>query len=385
MNGAAERAAAAAVCALAIAIAPPGPSGGAASAAGQVEGDARADGEAGAEEAGAAAPDDGFLAEATARAREALATAPRRPPEPRDVTWRRERIGTVALAGALLDLGAADLTGDGKAEILALAPGEVVALASARGGAGASALEVIGRADLGDLDAAAIRPRAPVGVGAPAGGGGEGAGARWIARSSEWAEAAALAWRGGNLAADPAGAYYPACAGVKLALSVGRSELSPAADAWWEAGEEPVHAARCRRDLVDADGIPLDVHAEVRESGELAVTARPRCPDDDRDDDACEARAARVPERGYAFAIADLGRDGDPEVAAAARRAPGAPGEVEVFSLREGDLESLYRADLPGPVRGIATGDLRGEGVSELVVASAAEGGDRIEIWLFTS
>ncbi len=80
-------------------------------------------------------------------------------------------------------------------------------------------------------------------------------------------------------------------------------------------------------------------------------------------------QTARVTERGYAVAVGDLARDGHPEVAASAWGAPGDPGEVAVWSLKGEELVELFRAKFPGPIAGLATGDINGDGRVELIVA----------------
>ncbi len=309
---------------------------------------------------------DGFLAEALARAAARVDVARRVAPEPVSLTWQRRHLGDVALSGPLLDLAAADLTGDGKAEILALAPGEAVALARREAGA----LEVAGRVAFDALELAAIRPRDPVGVTSIRAGSG---GLRWLARSSERAAAAVIGWRDDRLVLEGQKSGFPICEGVALKLEAGRNTFEPQTE-----GGEPLHAMRCRRDLVDPEGRPYALTVAVDADGGLHVETEPRC----APGAPCpEPAAAGAADRGYAIAVADLDRDGAPEVAAAARRAPGAPDEVAVWSLERGELVEVYRVEFRGPVAGIAAADINGDGRDELIVAVRAPGRHRVELY----
>lgn len=373
MSGLLHSAARAAFFALAAASFPPA----VASGGGESSPPAAASGGAGGDRAGAS------LADLHTGAAAALKSARREAPKPRDVSWERARLGELALAGTLLDLRAADLTGDGSAEILALAPGEAIAVSPAGEGGGAASpegtaagLDVVGRADFEALAPASIRPRWPLGTSAIERRGGQ---RMWRVRSSARGQAAAITWADGGLALRPDGDAYPLCGGVEAALATGRSELKAGDGGWWGESEEAVHGARCRRDLVDSDGYPLSVYASAHADGELEVRVKPRCEEGE-----CDQVRASAEDRGYAIAIADLRGDGHPELASPARRPPGEAGAVEVFTLEGEDLVSLHREEFAGPVRGLAAGDLRGRGRLDLVVAVAAEGG-RIELWTLTS
>lgn len=328
--------------------------------------------DAGAEESRGAGEWADFLAEAFGRAAAELSVVRREAPEPVALSWERRSLGEVTLDGPLLDMRAADLTGDGEDEILALTAQEAVVIEPAAG----AAPEVIARFSLTGLDPAPLRPRTPVGTSAVVRAGERLA---WWVRSSEVGRAVALVWEDGELAARGRAVGYPVCEGVSLALDRGRSRFSGATAGLGEIGE-PLQGARCRRDMVDANGFSLFVYAAVGVSGELEVASEARC----RAGQGCEDGAANAGDRGYALAIADFARDGFPDVAAAAHMPPGEPGEVEVFSLRGDELVSLFDASFPGPVRALASGRFRGRDAPDLLVAVASPDGDRVELWTLT-
>ncbi|MCE9576527.1 MAG: VCBS repeat-containing protein [Deltaproteobacteria bacterium] len=290
---------------------------------------------------------------------------PLRPPVPVTVTWKPQRLASIDLGAPLVELAAADLDGDGRAELIALTTKDVVVL----GARGKREIAVLGRAPV-PRGAAAIGPRAPVGVIAIVR---TASGAEVVARVSTAGRGARYHWSGTALTEVGAVAGFPLCTGA--------AELAAGRDSFGD-GPTRRYAVRCTDELVDGDGRAMIAEGVLGPNGGLDVALRTRCAAGDA---GCPpARTIGARGIGVAFAIADVDRDGRPEVIAAADGAPGDPDQVTVYPIPEtgGTVgKPLFRRKFTGGVAAIAAADLDGDGTVEVVAAVRLVGAARIDLW----
>lgn len=288
-----------------------------------------------------------LVAEARARVdAEAVAHAPKPvPPVPIAVKWRPVKLVSIDLGAPLVTLTAADLDGDGKAELYAVTTHEVIAL-----GWRGKRLDELGRVAFTG-DAAVPVPRDPVGTAAVDG-------RALVASSSGFVRALRVSWQGKQLVGTPGEADFELCPGEHTKLVPGRDVF-----------EGNRYAVVCR-DLVDAAGAPLHVRGELAATGKLAIDAG--------------TAHFELPEVGVAFELADLDRDGTPEVIYAGAGAPGDPDSVKVVSLGPSHDPKKPRWKKPftaGGVAGIAVGDLDGDKIAEVIAAVRLVGATRVDLW----
>lgn len=281
------------------------------------------------------------------------------PPVPRVVAWRAVKVAPLDLGAPLLAVATADLDGQPGGELYAVTTRAVVAVGF-RGGAPVE----LGRVAFSG-DPATPPSRDPVGSVVVERG-------ALIAAASGWARELRVGWAAGKLVAAAgdvvATAGFLLCPGERAALAPGRN--------YFALPGGPAGAVRCRGDLVDRDGTPLRVRAELGLTGRLAVAVE-RC--------ATPATCLPLPAHelarvGAAFAIADVDRDGTPEVIASDHSAPGEPDQVRVVTLGGDDKRGVFRRAFPTGVAGLATVDVDGDGEPE-VVALVRAGWQRVDVW----
>jgi hypothetical protein len=265
------------------------------------------------------------------------------PPTPIAVRWRPIKLASLDLGAPLVALTAGDLDGDGRAELYAVTTRDVIAI----GWRGRRLDELARVAFAGDR--ALPQPRDPVGTAVVDNG-------ALVATTSSFQHALRVSWQGKALVAAPGEADFELCTGEHGALAPGRNYF-----------ENATYGVRCR-DMVDAAGAPLHVRGELALTGKLAVDAGPA--------------HVEIPDVGTAFELADLDRDGTPEVIYAGAGAPGDPDIVKIVSLG-GDVHKprWKKPFAAGGVAGIAVGDLDGDKVAETVAAVRLIGATRVDLW----
>jgi len=301
---------------------------------------------------------------------------PRRPPTPIPVRWKARRLGAVDLGAPLVTLASGDLDRDGRAELVAVTEREVVVLAPR----GKRAIVVVARAALPE-PAAEARPRATIAsaVVVEAAAGTE----LWV-RASSGAQGGRYVLAQGKLRRTGDLAGYPLCADRIGELARGRNYFERAAGDGLPADWASRYwAALCRGGLVDREGRALRVDAVLGARGALSATVRVRC---------APSEAGCVPERtaaiggvGVAMAIADVDRDGRPEVITSAATAPGDADGVAVHSLPPGGGKigkPVFKRAFSGGVGGLAADDLDGDGDVEVIAAVRLAGAERVDLWL---
>jgi hypothetical protein len=321
--------------------------------------------------AGDVRPPDGFVERLRLRVRTALERAADergavRPPVPVAVTWKPRRLVSLDLGAPLLAMTAGDLDGDGRAEVAAVTERDVVVLAARD----RRALAEIARAPL-PAEPPSIRPRDAVGAAviAPAPGGR----AELLARASTSARGARYALEGGALRELAPVAGFPLCADRALELVPGRNTFAG-------GGELPAAllGVACRDDLVDSGGRRLRVLAALDTGGGLAVTTT----------SAARRQRFSLTGVGTAFAVADVDRDGQPEVVHAGAGAPGDADAVAVHTLprvgTDGPLvgKPVFRRGFSGGVAAIVAADVDGDGDLEVMAAVRLAGAQRVDLWL---
>ncbi len=278
----------------------------------------------------------------------AAARAPKLvPPTPVAVTWKAVRMGSIDLGAPLVAFTAGDLDGDGKPELYAVTAREVVGLAL-RGGKPVE----LGRVAF-DGERAARAPRDVVGSAVVDG-------KELVAASSVWAKDLRITLAAGKLTAQPGAAGFLVCSGERWQLVPGRNYFTGELD-----------GARCRRDLVDRGGVPLELRAQLAVTGKLAVEVRRCVPNA-----ACQtAGTYEYAHSGSAFELADVDRDGVPEVIVSGYVAPGDPDTIKVIPVGSDEKKALYQKKFNGGVVGVAVLD------RTVVVAVRLAGANRVDLW----
>jgi len=324
--------------------------------------------------------DEGYLARLARAVRTRLADAADAhvvklvPPVPIALRWKLQKLGSLDLGAPLVALAAADLDGDGKAELYCVTSREVIAV----GFAGKP--RELGRvAFTGEPAVPASRDvvgTAVVDGIAPPSGGADGrghasavGGTAVIAGVSAWAKDLRVEWRGKTLTAKHGPGGFLVC-GDRLQLAPGRNHFRDGAAA--------LFGARCRTDLTDAAGAPLRVRGELSTAGVLEVDVA-TCAASGED---CKSTARyQVKDVGVAFDIADVDRDGTPDVVVSSASAPGDADAVRVIELGNTSGKSTFKKTFNGGVAGVAVADGDGDGVAEVIAVVRLAGATRVDLW----
>lgn len=310
--------------------------------------------------AGPARAEPGMLARLVTAVRQRLGDAAEAhvvklvPPVPVALKWKLQKLGSLDLGAPLVATAAADLDGDGKAELYLVTAREVIAVGFA------GKLRELGRVAFTG-EPAVPAPRDVVGTAVVDG-------TAVIAAVSAWARDLRVEWRGKALTAKHGPGGFQVC-GERIALAAGRNHFRDGAAAMF--------GARCRTDLVDAAGVPLKVRGELGVTGVLEV-ATERCPPAG----ACVALPGHAyKDVGVAFEIADVDRDGTPDVIASSASAPGDADAVRVIALGSPAGKSTYKKTFNGGVAGVAAADGDGDGVPEVIAVVRLAGATRVDVW----
>lgn len=298
------------------------------------------------------------------------------PPTPVPLTFRARRIWSGKFSGELLGLAAADLSGDGQDELVALTTDSLF-LMSRRRGLFDVRLRVAGPAKV-----AKTRSRSPIGLISF----GEMPTADALvsevivrARSSEQGAGGVYAWRGGTLVLASEFAGYPLCENGSIRSQPRRNEFS-GVTALWPGQPGPnlgtqLQSVGCSRGLVAPNGTEVRYVSEVSARGTLAV----HCAGDAT---ACELPTSVYNNVGYAHLVSDLDNDGRPEVAVTAAVARGGADRVQVFSQVGHERQLRFERTFERGIHAMAAGDFDGDGALELLVAERQEQAGRVSLWL---
>jgi hypothetical protein len=305
--------------------------------------------------------DDGYLVRLAAAVRARLAEAAGAhvarlvPPVPVKPQWKPQKLGSLDLGAPLVAVAAADLDGDGKAELYLVTSREVIAVGVA------GKLRELGRVAFTG-EPAVPAPRDVVGTAVVDG-------AAVIAGVSAWAKDLRVEWRGKALTARHGAGGFRLC-GDRVQLAAGRNHFRD--------GGAALFGARCRDDLTDPTGAPLHVRGELSITGSLEVTVA-RCAASGKE---CQpAGAYQVHDVGVAFEIADVDRDGTPDAVVSSASAPGDADAVRVIALGTPGAKPMYKKQFNGGVAGIAVADGDGDGVPEIIAVVRLAGATRVDVW----
>ena len=260
------------------------------------------------------------------------------------VKWKPVRIASEELGAPLVALVAGDLRGEGRTELFVVTTREVIAF-------GFVDHRIKELARVGFLGEPAMpASRDPVGAAVIEGN-------TLFASSSAYARGVKVTWHGKQLVADPGEAGVELCAGERAVLVAGRNYFGDDKNGYYRV--------RCR-ELADAAGAPQRVRAVLGMTGKLEITV-----------DQSRFSFAKV---GTAFELADLDRDGKPELVYASASAPGEPDEVRAVTLGDDDKKTKWKkAFTAGGVAGIAVGDF--DGAPAVIAAVRLVGSTRVDLW----
>ncbi len=277
------------------------------------------------------------------------------PPVPIKPTWKVVKLGSIELGAPLVALAAADLDGDPKsAEIYAVTPRDVIAI----GFRGGKPIE-LGRVAFSG-ERAVPEPRDVVGTIVVDN-------KELVAAASPWAKELRIAWNGKKLTAQHGGPGFLLCPNLRAQLQPGRNHFT-----------SNMFETRCRDDLVDGTGQPLHVRAELATTGKLSVSVE-TCPAGGPCAPPVKFEYSNI---GVAFAIADVDRDGTPEIVVSEASAPYASDSAKVITLGGDEKKGIFRKTFMGGVAGlvVADGD-DADDIPEVLAAVRLAGSTRVDLW----
>jgi hypothetical protein len=308
-----------------------------------------------------AARGEGYLARLAAAVRSRLAeaaaahVAPLVPPVRVAPTWKPQKLGSLDLGAPIAAVAAAELDGDGKAELYLVTARDVIAVGIAGRAAELGRVAFTG-------EPAVPASRDVVGTAVVEGN-------AVIAAVSAWDRELRVEWRGKTLSATQGASGFRVC-GERVLRAPGRNHF--------REGNAALFGARCRGDLTDAAGHPLYVRGELSASGTLDIAVA-RCAAGGVD---CRpAGSYRYKDVGVAFEIGDVDRDGTPDVIVSSASAPGDPDAVRVFPLGAPANRPTFKKPFNAGVAGLVVADGDGDGVAEVLAVVRLAGATRVDIW----
>jgi hypothetical protein len=265
------------------------------------------------------------------------------PPTPVPVTWKATRMGAIDLGAPLGAFAAADLDGDGKSELYVVTAREVVAFALRNGKP----------AELGRVafegDRAVPAPRDVVATAIVEG-------TELVAASSAWVKELRVTLANGKLAARAGEAGFLVCPGERWHLVPGRNYFP---------GD--FYGVRCRS-VVDPSGAPMELRGLLAITGKLAVETKIA---------SGTGKTEHGQPVGTAFELADVDRNGQPELIVSSFVAPGDPDVVQVHTA----AKRVFQKKFNGGVVGIAVADNGRTVAPTVIVAVRLAGATRIDLW----
>ncbi|HEY0252425.1 MAG TPA: hypothetical protein VGC41_12910 [Kofleriaceae bacterium] len=272
------------------------------------------------------------------KARLAQLSAPK-PPVAIAVKWKPLRMTPALELGApLLAMTAADLDGDGKAELYAVTTQEVIAF-----GVIDHRVKELARAAFGG-ERVMPMSRDPIGAAVVEGN-------VVVASSSVFQRSLKLRWDRKKLVGDIGEVGMVVCPG----------ERAVATRNFYGDEKTGFYGARCR-EIVGADGVAKPVRAQLLLTGRL------------------EVGGFAIPHAGHAFDIGDLDRDGKAEIVFASANAPGDPDELRAVTIGDDEKRSKWRKSFTaGGVAAVAVGDF--DGTPAVIAAVRLVGATRIDLW----
>jgi hypothetical protein len=279
------------------------------------------------------------------------------PPKKLALTWKLAKLGSLDLGGALVALASADLDADGKAELYAVTPTQVVVVAADKKLREVSRIAFAG-------ERTSFGPRDVVGTAVADG-------LTLRVAVSTFARSMRVTARQSVFSGEPGDPGFPLCPAET-------AQLTPARN-YFGDGPTAFYGVQCSDHLVDAEGHPLRTRAQLSLQNSLDVAVE-RCATRGL---GCEpATHHEYAGVGTAFAVADVDRDGTPDVLASAAGPPGDPDTLRVHSLGGDEKKPrLKKAFAAGGIVGIAVGDFDGNGAPEAVIAVRIVGATRVDLW----
>jgi hypothetical protein len=281
------------------------------------------------------------------------------PPKKLDIKWKLAKLGSLDIGGPLVTLTGADLDGDGKGELYAVTAREVIAI-----GVRGKKLDELGRVAFSGEPALPM-PRDVVGTATVDGG-------VLVASVSSFAKSMRVSWKSKALVAAQGEPGFTLCAGELAQLAPGRNYFGDATTGHY--------GARCRSRLVEPDGHAIRVRAQLSLANRVEIQVE-RCV---AANVGCQpATKYEYSSAGIAFDIADVDRDGKPELIYTGAGAPGDPDLIKVVSLGDDEKKraKLRKSFTAGGVAGVAVTDLDGNGSADVAIAVRIAGSTRVDLW----